>query len=266
MKLLEKYDPFYPDDDGEPMSDNTLQSGWIVKIFTNLEALFGDDPDVFVARDHLIYPVQDDNTNRVAPDVYVAFGRPKGERGSYKVWDEDGVFPQVVFEITSPSNRAGEMARKLEFYERYGAEEYYIYDPNRVKFEIYRRQPGGRLARLAAPTQYVSPRLGVYFEMGAELVIYLPDGAPFTTLREQRSELLAERQINDAQRRQVELLRRRTEALTRSADELRRQAEAEAARAASEAAHAASEAAKVASLREALRAAGIDPDTVSPPG
>jgi len=46
----------YPDDDGEPMADNTLQFKWIVLIKDGLEHRFQDDPDVFVAGDLLWYP------------------------------------------------------------------------------------------------------------------------------------------------------------------------------------------------------------------
>jgi Uma2 family endonuclease len=59
----------------------------------------------------------------------VAFGRPKGDRGSYRVWQEGGVFPQVVFEVWSPNNRYTEMLSKFAFYEAQGAEEYYILYP-----------------------------------------------------------------------------------------------------------------------------------------
>jgi hypothetical protein len=37
----------YPDSNGEPMADNTLQFSWIVLIKENLEALFASDPHVF---------------------------------------------------------------------------------------------------------------------------------------------------------------------------------------------------------------------------
>ena len=120
----------YPDDNGEPMAENTLQFTWIVVIKEGLEALFRHNPDVFVAGDLLWYPVEGKPKIRSAPDAMVAFGRPKGRRGSYKQWEEAGVAPQVVFEVLSPGNRPGEMAGKFEFYETYGVEEYYIYDPD----------------------------------------------------------------------------------------------------------------------------------------
>jgi len=47
----------------------------------------------------------------------VAFGRPKGDRGSYQQWKE-GIAPQVVFEVRSPGNSQTEMDKKLVFYDR----------------------------------------------------------------------------------------------------------------------------------------------------
>ena len=112
----------YPDSDGKPMADNTIQFRWIMMLYTHLAGQFRDEANTFVAADHLIYPVEGESKNRQAPDVYVAFGRPKGDRGSYKVWLEGGIFPQVVFEVLSPGNRPEEMARKFVFYELHGAE------------------------------------------------------------------------------------------------------------------------------------------------
>jgi Uma2 family endonuclease len=95
----------FPDSDGKPMADNTDQYDWISIIKWGLETQYNDDPNVFVASDHLIYPDPTNDKIRQAPDVYVAFGRPKMSRGSYKVFREEGIFPQVVFEVWSPSNR-----------------------------------------------------------------------------------------------------------------------------------------------------------------
>jgi Uma2 family endonuclease len=116
----------YPDSDGQPLSDNTLQFKWIVTIKEALEAQFRNDPNVFVAGDLLWYPEQGKPKIRTAPDVLIAFERPKGYRGSYKQWEEGGIAPHVVFEVLSPGNRDAESVRKFRFYERYGVEEYYI--------------------------------------------------------------------------------------------------------------------------------------------
>jgi Uma2 family endonuclease len=122
-------DPLYPDSDGKPMADNTLQWDCIVTIRIGLEAQYQDDENVFVASDLLWYAKEGHPKVRTAPDAFTAFGRPKGYRGSYKQWVEGGIAPQVVFEVLSPGNRAGGMRRKLEFYDTYGVEEYYVYNP-----------------------------------------------------------------------------------------------------------------------------------------
>jgi Uma2 family endonuclease len=174
----------YPESDGQPMSDNTKQFRWIVTIKENLELLFASDPNVFVAGDLLWYPVEGNNNIRQAPDVMVVLGRPKGDRGSYKQWQEAGIAPQVVFEILSPSNRMGEMRRKLQFYEEYGVAEYYLYDPDRVDFDGW-VSVDGQLRSIDFSDTFVSPRLGIRFELQPQdLVIYRPDNQLFLNFLE----------------------------------------------------------------------------------
>jgi len=163
------------------MSDNTLQFEWIVTLKGALDAAFRHDPDVFVAGDLLWYPVEGDNTTRAAPDAMVVIGRPKGYRGSYKQWVEGGVAPQVVFEVLSPGNRAGELERKFKFYERFGVEEYYQYDPDRNLLRGWLRR-GERLEPIPNMQSWISPRLKIRFEPGEpQLEIHAPDGGRFST-------------------------------------------------------------------------------------
>jgi Uma2 family endonuclease len=105
----------YPESDGKPMADNTLQFQWIVTIKEGLARAFSARPDIFVAGDLLWYPVEGRPDICAAPDAMVAIGRPAGYRGCYKQWEEDGIAPQVVFEVLSPNNRPAEMERKLTF-------------------------------------------------------------------------------------------------------------------------------------------------------
>jgi Uma2 family endonuclease len=171
----------YPDCDGNSMSDNTLQFKWIVTIKEGLEGQFRHDPNVFVAGDLLWYPEEGKPKIRTAPDTLVAFGRPKGYRGSYKQWEEGGIAPQVVFEVLSPGNRQADLIRKFKFYEHYGVEEYYVYNPDNGDLSGWRREPGG-LEEIATMSGHVSRRLGVRFEPGEgpdDLTILGPDGQPF---------------------------------------------------------------------------------------
>ena len=190
----------YPDDDGLPMSDNTKQLRWIVVFYGNLCALFRTVADVFVAGNHLWYPVKGELEIRYAPDVMVVFGRPKEDRGSYKQWEEGGVPVTVAFEILSPKNTATEMADKLAFYDEYGVEEYYLYDPQNNHLHIYVRR-GEVLVRVRKIDGYVSPRLGIRFDLsGPEMVVFNPNGRRFRTFEELEDERVeAERRAEVAQ-------------------------------------------------------------------
>lgn len=202
LKSPSKSEIIYPDSDGQPMADNTEHFQLIVLIKENLEILFAADENVFVAGDLLWYPVEGDNQLRQAPDVMVAFGRPKGRRGSYQQWREENIAPQVVFEILYPGNRPSEMAKKFQFYDRYGVEEYYLYDPDRLDLTGWLRQ-GEKLAVIDQMSGWVSPRLGIKFELtesGLELI--RPDGQKFLTSQElaQRAEAESQRAEAESQR------------------------------------------------------------------
>ncbi len=152
----------YPDSDGKPMADNTRQFDYIVPVEGNIQI-------------------------RAAPDAMVAFGRPPGYRGSYVQCRENGIAPQVAFEVLSPGNTRAEMRRKLQFYEQYGVEEYYEYDPDRGTLKGWLRRNGQ--------------------------VLYRPDGRRFETFveLEQRAEI--ERQRADTERQRADTERQRAERL-----------------------------------------------------
>jgi Uma2 family endonuclease len=188
----------------EPFVGRTTQQfRWIVTIQGNLDDLFRDVPDVFVAGDHLIYPVEGEPNTRQAPDVYVAFGRPKGDRGSYKVWEEGGIFPQVVFEVWSPNNRFEKMQKKFTFYEKYGVEEYYIVYPDFPCSLAGWRREGEQFVEIGSVDGWVSPRLGIRFEVKPEqLTVYRPDGTRFLTFLELAARAAdAQQKATDAQQR-----------------------------------------------------------------
>jgi Uma2 family endonuclease len=191
----------YPESDGLPMADNTKQGRWIILIYDNLEGLYHDDPDKFVAQNHLWYPKEGEREIRIGPDVYVVFGRPKGDRGSYRQWEEGDVPLTVVFEILSPGNTYEEMDNKRLFYEEYGVEEYYVYDPEVNSLLIFVRR-GSVLARVRPAHGFVSPRLGIRFDLsGPELVIFHPDGQPFRSWSEVEARRRAAEENADKERR-----------------------------------------------------------------
>lgn len=203
----------YPDSDGQPMADNTQQFRWIVLIKENLELIFAESPDIFVAGDLLWYPVEGHPEIRVAPDVLVAFGRAKGDRGSYQQWHEGNIAPQVVFEILSPGNRLKEMTKKLQFYDRYGVEEYYIYDPDRNDLHGLHRQDN-RLNVIEDFQVWTSPRLQIRFAIGDDsLEIYHRNGQKFLSTLELKQRCDRESDRADQERQRADQEHERAERL-----------------------------------------------------
>ena len=202
----------YSDTDGQPIADNTRQFQWIVTIKENLDLLFANNSNVFVAGDLLWYPIEGNNTIRRAPDVMVVFGRPKGYRGSYQQWQEDNIPPQVVFEILSPGNTIKEMAAKLQFYQRYGVEEYYLYDPEKVDFAGWQIMDE-KLTIIEEIQGWVSPRLEVRFEMAEELQIFTPTGERFLTFVELGQKLQQEKRRAEQAEARLKALEERLKSL-----------------------------------------------------
>lgn len=202
----------YSDTDGQPMADNTRQFQWIVTIKENLDLLFANNSNVFVAGDLLWYPIEGNNTIRRAPDVMVVFGRPKGYRGSYQQWQEDNIPPQVVFEILSPGNTIKEMAAKLQFYQWYGVEEYYLYDTEKVDFAGWQIMDG-KLTIIEEIQGWVSPRLGVRFEMAEELQIFTPTAERFLTFVELGQKLQQEKRRAEQAEARLKALEERLKSL-----------------------------------------------------
>lgn len=251
----------YPESDGKPMADNTLQWEWMVKIVGELREQYAGQ-QVFVAGDLFWYPVQGDPRTVAAPDGLVAFGRPPGYRGSYKQWEENDVTPQVVFEVLSPNNTVEEMDDKLDFYDAHGVEEYYLIDPyrNRMRAYIRRRR---RLREVDWDAGFVSPRLGIRFEKrGEDLVVIGPDGRVFQN-REDRVQEMREELRKTSLAFEEEHARAIEE--SRRADEETERANAEAERANAEAAKVAQERTAREQLAAKLRELGVNPDDILRP-
>lgn len=213
----------YPESDGQPMASNTTHFMWIVTIKENLDWFFAKNsdgyPPIFVAGDLLWYPVEGRNDISTAPDVMVAIARPRGHRGSYKQWIEGNIPPQVVFEILSPTNTKEEMEKKLLFYDRYGVEEYYLYNYETNQLLVWLRE-GDRLTPRPILRHWQSPRLGMQFELtDATLKMFHVDGTAFLSYVEIQDLLFQERQransaieLAETERQRADLERQHAEA------------------------------------------------------
>ena len=206
----------YPDCDGLPGSDGTAHFDWIRFVHSNLQLLFMDWVDVFVASNLLWYAVEGDPDQRMTPDVMLAFGRPDGDRGSYMQWKENDVPVTVAFEIRSPLEDDDDLARKYSFYEYHGVEEYYVYDYETNKLEIYQRGHTS-FQQINDIASYMSRRMGIRFEMTEpEMSIYGSDGNRFRCPVDRIIEARA------ASARKAEAKRQADEARRETADEAKR--------------------------------------------
>lgn len=125
---LQHDDDFYPSSDGKPMAESDLHRKEMMYLIEALEGWYEDAPDVYVAGDLLLYYVRGDRRSVVAPDVFVVKGIPRGNRKSYKLWEEKKG-PSFVIEVTSDSTRDVDLGRKRTLYEQWGVEEYFLHDP-----------------------------------------------------------------------------------------------------------------------------------------
>jgi len=118
----------YPYSDGQPMAESDIHRKEMLDLIAALDRRYRDTPDVYVAGNMFLYFRQGDPRSVVAPDVFLVRGIPKGERKSFKLWEE-GRVPSLVIEVTSESTRKEDLDKKKTCYERLGVEEYVLHDP-----------------------------------------------------------------------------------------------------------------------------------------
>ena len=119
-----------------------------------------------------------------------------------------------------------EMLKKEQFYEQYGVAEYYVYDPDDNELVGWRRV-AGQWQRIDAVNGWMSPLLGVRFELTPEtLVVYRPDGSQFETFAELMQRAAAERQAKEVALAQAAQERQAKEAALAQAEQERQTANA----------------------------------------
>jgi Uma2 family endonuclease len=100
----------------------------MVDLITALDRRYRDDLAVYVAGNLFLYVRKGDPRSVVAPDVFLVRGVPKGDRKSYKLWEE-GRVPSLVIEVTSDSTSDEDVGKKKTCYEMLGVQEYILHDP-----------------------------------------------------------------------------------------------------------------------------------------
>lgn len=171
----------YPDSDGLPMAESDQTRDFLIYGVEALDDYFRDRPDVYVSGNSFIYYRQGVPDAVIAPDVYVVFGVEKKKRRSFKVWEEGGITPGFVMEITSKTTQEKDEQEKPHKYAQLGVLEYFQYDPT----GDYLRPPlkgaalvGGQYCPIAptATGSFVSQVLGLELRLiEGELRFFVPE-------------------------------------------------------------------------------------------
>jgi Uma2 family endonuclease len=217
----------YPESDGKPMGETDVHIDALIYLREALRDHFRDDPQVYVAGNMLLYYEEGNPAACVAPDVFVVQGVAKGERRTYRLWDE-GQPPAVVFEITSRGSRLEDLGTKRAVYAMLAVREYFLYDPLgeylRPPLQGYRLQEG-EYQRLLPGTEdrFVSQALSLELRLeNGRLRVFNPATGerlltPAEALVARRTEAAARRA--EAEARQAEAIARQAEAAARQAAE-----------------------------------------------
>ncbi len=120
----------YPAELEKEMGETGLHYKLASLFYALLEQFFAEQNNVAVAANQMIYYEKREPKKWLAPDVFVCFDVENKMRRVFKTWQE-GVFPQVVFEIASASTFENDLGGKRLDYARLGVEEYYLLDPER---------------------------------------------------------------------------------------------------------------------------------------
>ena len=232
LPLRKKRAPYYPTGDGKPMAEDVLHRKLMAYCCDALELHFAARPDVCVAGNDFVYYEEGNTRARVSPDCYVAIGvPPKPIRHFYKVWEENGIAPQVVIELTSKRTQKEDTILKRPLYEQVlRVQEYFQFDPTgdylRPRLQG-QRLVGGVYQPIALDDERMtSEQLGLELVIeGETLRLYDPAAGVFLPTYDQ-----AETQrLAETLRAEVEA--KRAEAANQRAQEAERRAEEETQRA-----------------------------------
>jgi len=116
----------YPE--GNWIAQSVAHGDAVRQATTALHHHFRERQQVLVAMELMVYYQRGNNQAKLQPDVQVVFGVRRGDRSSFKVWEE-GKAPDFVLEVASPSTEGNDAEHKAREYARIGVREYWRLDP-----------------------------------------------------------------------------------------------------------------------------------------
>lgn len=174
---------FYPVEVESEMGETAAHYLLNSELFHLLRAFLKSQTDVVVAANMMVYYDAGNPKNWLAPDIFVCFGTEDKLRRIYKSWEE-GVFPQVVFEIASDGTFENDLGGKRLNYARLGVEEYYLLDPEReylpAPIMAFHREQGRLVSADVHNDRVLSPLLGLEIvDTGRSFRLFNPEAQEF---------------------------------------------------------------------------------------
>ena len=118
------------------MAETDFHAKLLTDLKLALEMFFADREDVYVTGNIMFYYEEGEPKEVISPDVMVCFGIPKGNRSSYKIWEENDVVPSVIIEISSRGTWRKDRVEKRALYAMLGVKEYFIFNPLDLKSDF----------------------------------------------------------------------------------------------------------------------------------
>jgi Uma2 family endonuclease len=232
-----------PDSDGEPM-ENEREQFQMLLLRDSLQRYWSGRQDFYVAGNMFVYysatqarqilaeEAEPSRPRRAfrGPDLFVVFNVDGSfRRQKWVVWDEEGHYPDVIFEFLSPSTRRVDQTTKKVLYEQiFKTREDYWYDPfDPHEFQGWQLHPdNGYQAMTPDPRGWMwSPTLHLW--IGRWEGTYLGDPATWLRFYDLHGQLvLTSQETAEAERARAEAERARAE----TAEQRAAAAEAELAR------------------------------------
>jgi Uma2 family endonuclease len=240
----------------EPEMDSYEHLMQMLALIATMRWLWRERSDYFAAGNITIYysPKQKKSVDFRGPDFFVVLDvdgtRP---RNSWVVWEEGGKYPNVIFELLSPTTADADRGEKKQIYQDvFRTPEYFLFDPKTGELEGL-RLVGGKyqpiepddVGRLAC--DQLELLVGV---LHGELRFFARDGRLIA--KPEEDAILALARAAEEKRRAAEEKRR--------ADEEKRRADEEKQRADEEKQRADEEKQRADRLEALLRQHGVDPD------
>lgn len=227
----------------EPEMESSLHHEQTVILEKSLERLWQNRDDFFIGVNLTVYfSRQRLKTHDFrGPDVFVVLNTERRPRTSWVVWEKDGKYPDLIFELLSDSTESADRNLKKQIYQdRFRAPEYFWFHPETLEFAGWRLVDG--IYQKIEPDEHgrlwskvVNLSLGI---ANKELRFFTTDGVLVPTPEEGEEQAL---QLLEREKQRANAEEQRAKQASQLAEQEKQRAQL---------------------LADKLRALGVDPDSL----